>query len=45
MYLRPATSDDVPFIESVYFETQRSIIESLFGWRGDEVEREKFYKT
>jgi GNAT superfamily N-acetyltransferase len=45
MNLRPATSDDVPFIESVYFETQRWIIESLFGWRGDDVEREKFCKT
>lgn len=29
-------------MEGVYFETQRWIIERLYGWRGDEVERAKF---
>jgi GNAT superfamily N-acetyltransferase len=45
--LRPATEDDRAFVEAVYFETQRPIIEELFGWRGDEFEhlnfRNKFY--
>jgi ribosomal protein S18 acetylase RimI-like enzyme len=45
--LRPASSQDRPFVESVYFETQGWIIEKLFGWRGDVFEsskfREKFY--
>lgn len=40
--LRAATERDRPFIESVYFETQRWIIEKLFGWRGDEFERANF---
>jgi ribosomal protein S18 acetylase RimI-like enzyme len=40
--LRPATPADRAFVESVYFETQRWIIERLFGLRGDEVERQKF---
>jgi ribosomal protein S18 acetylase RimI-like enzyme len=40
--LRPATKDDKLFIESLYFEAHRWIIEKLFGWRGDEFEREKF---
>lgn len=39
---RPATRSDLPFVKSVYFETQRWIIEELFGWRGDEIERAKF---
>jgi ribosomal protein S18 acetylase RimI-like enzyme len=39
--LRSATQDDRHFIETIYFETQRGIIEELFGWRGDEVERQK----
>lgn len=42
MTLRPATPDDRPFVEAVYFETQRWIIERLFGWRGEDVERGKF---
>lgn len=46
--LRPASSEDQPFVESVYFETQRWIIEKLFGWRGDDFEyakfRDKFYR-
>jgi GNAT superfamily N-acetyltransferase len=42
--LRAATPADRPFIESVYFETQRWIIERLFGWRGDAKEREKFHQ-
>jgi GNAT superfamily N-acetyltransferase len=29
-------------VEKVYFDTQRWLIEKLFGWRGDEVERAKF---
>ena len=40
--LRAATPDDTLFAERVYFETQRWIIDQLFGWRGDEVERVKF---
>jgi ribosomal protein S18 acetylase RimI-like enzyme len=40
--LRPALPSDRPFVERVYFETQRWIIERLFGWRGDETERQKF---
>ncbi|HEY3675217.1 MAG TPA: GNAT family N-acetyltransferase [Candidatus Tumulicola sp.] len=39
---RPAVASDRAFIESLYFETQRWIIERLFGWRGDDVERQKF---
>ena len=40
--LRSATSDDRKFVEHVYFKTQRYIIEALFGWRGDEIERTNF---
>lgn len=40
--LRPATSSDRDFVEHVYFQTQRYIIEALFGWRGNEIERAKF---
>jgi GNAT superfamily N-acetyltransferase len=40
--LRPAVASDRAFVEAVYFETQRWIIERLFGWRGDEVEQAKF---
>jgi len=40
--LRPARGADRAFVERVYFETQRWIIEALFGWRGDEVEKAKF---
>lgn len=40
--LRPATQSDRAFVERVYFETQRWIIENLFGWRGDRIERAKF---
>ncbi len=36
------TDADRPFVEAVFFETQRWIIEALFGWRGDEVERATF---
>lgn len=43
--LRPATEQDRPFVESVYFETQRWIIEKLFGRRGDDFERAKFRNT
>jgi len=43
--LRPAVASDRAFIEAVYFETQRWIIERLFGWRGDEVERAKFEES
>lgn len=39
--LRPASDADRPFIESVFLETQRWLIETLFGWRGDEFERNK----
>lgn len=40
--LRPATGDDRAFVEHIYFQTQRYIIEALFGWRGDEAEKAKF---
>lgn len=40
--LRPATPSDRPFVEGIYFDTQRWLIERLFGWRGDDVERAKF---
>jgi ribosomal protein S18 acetylase RimI-like enzyme len=40
--LRPARAADRPFAQAVYFETQRWLIEKLFGWRGDEVELGKF---
>ena len=40
--LRAAAPEDTLFAEQVYFETQRWIIERLFGWRGDEVERVRF---
>jgi GNAT superfamily N-acetyltransferase len=40
--LRPARAADRAFAEAVYFGTQRWLIEELFGWRGDEVERAKF---
>jgi aminoglycoside 6'-N-acetyltransferase len=39
---RPATHADRAFVERVYFETQRALIEQLFGWCGDETERGKF---
>jgi ribosomal protein S18 acetylase RimI-like enzyme len=48
VFLRPLTERDRPFVESVYFDTQRWIIDKLFGWRGDDFEhtnfRSKFYK-
>ena len=40
--LRPAKDADRRFVESVYFSTQRYIIETLFGWRGDGVEQQRF---
>jgi len=40
--LRPATDADRALVERIYFETQRYIIEALFGWRGDEIERTSF---
>ncbi|HEY1884077.1 MAG TPA: GNAT family N-acetyltransferase [Candidatus Cybelea sp.] len=40
--LRPATTGDREFVESVYFESHRWLIERLFGWRGDEVEHARF---
>lgn len=40
--LRGATPDDRAFVEQVYFEPQRWLVEKLFGWRGDDVERAKF---
>ena len=39
---RLASEADRAFVEDVYFGTQRWIIEELFGWRGDDVERAKF---
>ena len=43
--LRPALPSDRAFIERIYFDTQRWIIEELFGWRGDDIERAKFDET
>lgn len=43
--IRPASPSDKPFVEFVFFETQRWIIERLFGWRGDAVERRKFEES
>jgi GNAT superfamily N-acetyltransferase len=40
--LRPATPADWAFAQRVYFDTQRWLIETLFGWRGDDIERTKF---
>jgi ribosomal protein S18 acetylase RimI-like enzyme len=40
--LRYATPDDHPFVERVFFTTQRWIIERLFGWRGDQFEHRRF---
>jgi putative acetyltransferase len=40
--LKPATPEDASFVESIYFETQRWIIQKLFGWRGDDFEHAKF---
>ena len=40
--LRPVSSADRAYVERVYFETQRWIIEALFGWRGDDIEQAKF---
>jgi GNAT superfamily N-acetyltransferase len=39
---RAASDDDRLFIESVFFDAHRWLIEELFGWRGDDVERQKF---
>jgi GNAT superfamily N-acetyltransferase len=43
--LRTPTNADMPFIRAVYFETQRWIIEELFGWRGEDVEHAKFSES
>jgi ribosomal protein S18 acetylase RimI-like enzyme len=43
--LRPAALQDRVFVEAIYFETQRWIIETLFGWRGDDYEKAKFARA
>lgn len=43
--LRMVVPEDKPFIQDVYFETQRWLIEALFGWRGDEIELAKFAES
>ena len=43
--LRAARPSDRRSIERTYFETQRWLIEELFGWRGDEFERTKFAES
>jgi len=43
--LRPAAASDGAFVQSVYFTTQRWIIERLFGWRGDDFERDRFLRN
>lgn len=40
--LRQATADDRPFVERIYFETQRYLIDELFGWKGEAIERASF---
>jgi ribosomal protein S18 acetylase RimI-like enzyme len=40
--LRPALENDRAYVERVYFETQRWLIEALLGWRDDDVESERF---
>lgn len=40
--LRPASDADRSFVESVYFDTHRWLIEKLFGRRGEEIERQNF---
>ncbi|MDP9107143.1 MAG: hypothetical protein M3N49_14580 [Candidatus Eremiobacteraeota bacterium] len=42
---RKADAGDRPFVERVYFATHRHIIEALFGWRGEDVERRKFAES
>jgi hypothetical protein len=42
IHVRPAEPADFSFVETTFFDTQRWIIEALFGWRGDAVERAKF---
>ena len=39
---RPASDADRQFAEKTYFDTQRWLIEKLFGWRGDDIEAERF---
>ena len=43
--LRPATAADREFAQSVYFESYRWLIERLFGWRKDDVERTRFSQS
>jgi GNAT superfamily N-acetyltransferase len=43
--LRAVGPEDKPFIQDVYFETQRWLIEALFGWRSDDVELAKFEES
>jgi ribosomal protein S18 acetylase RimI-like enzyme len=40
--LRAATAADQQFVEALYFQTQRWIIEELYGWGGDEFESTRF---
>ena len=40
--LRPVCAADRDFVERVYFDTQRWIIEALFGWSDEETERLNF---
>lgn len=43
--LRPATAADRQFVEDVFFETYRWVLEEMFGWEGgDESDKfEEFY--
>jgi ribosomal protein S18 acetylase RimI-like enzyme len=41
---RQARTSDDAFVSAIYFETQRELIERLFGWRGDAEERARFAK-
>lgn len=40
--LRQAAAADHPFVQEVYFETQREVIEQIFGLHGDAHENEWF---
>lgn len=42
---RPVGEKDRQFVERIYFATQRGIIEQLFSWRGDTVEKAKFEES
>ena len=40
--LRPATAADRQFVQDVYFETYRWVLEEMYGWNSDDNESIKF---